>query len=550
MTRDLRVSGGGAGAGAGAGKRVVDVRTAWETYAKPMEREGWTCSGIDRVEGLPKGAETVVEIPMAVNCTRHNIITAQQSNWTGGEREVNNSIVAQHLTSDVSVRNTDRDRQYQNVKVAVTCPPAFSCSETAAGNISAGGSYSREIVAYGNSITLTRTRGSYGGRNYDELEMKDSLGLEHRLVTGWIELDSSRGPYGARLSMQVITAGEEPADITPTSGCPQFDTFTVMGAAWKSCIGAARYEFVAPRIGNASVVVRLVSSGQDARTATTPQQKPVESITVSYSKSEVSQTSANTVKRGERENKAPPTGPATTTPAGTAITTTTETATETTAIIAATPTVVATATVTSTASEENTYIKSIESISGISMSTDPSARASLEKETEKVSSALDVKRIIEPSQKTSAVRVLMENKGSETLRNVVVFEKIPKSVAESADEIAVWKLNGKPAIPRVVERDPIIAIIFEAVPAGEVQTIEYEVKREVKSSGAKEYSSPVVVSYALAEGVKNEGEGAFAFFNVFNKWIGGWLFWLIVAFFSVVVFGSYLVYKWIRAKTE
>lgn len=548
MTRDLRVSGGGGGAGAGAGKRVVDVRTAWETYAKPMEREGWTCSGIDRVEGLLKGAETVVEIPMAVNCTRHNIITAQQSNWTGGEWEVNNSIVAQHLTSDVSVRNTDRDRQYQNVKVAVTCPPAFSCSETAAGNISAGGSYSREIVASGNSITLTRTRGAYGGRNYDELEMKDSLGLEHRLVTGWIELDSSR--ITGTPSLQVMVTGEEPADITPMSLCPQFDTFTIMGAAWKSCIGAARYEFVAPRIGNASVVVRLVSSGQDARTAATPQQKPVESITVSYSKSEVSQASANTVKRGERENKAPPTGPATTTPAGTAITTTTEIATETTAIIAATPTV-ATAAVTSTASEENTYIKSIESISGISMSTDPSARASLEKETEKVSSALDVKRIIEPSQKTSAVRVLMENKGTETLRNVVVFEKIPKSVAESADEIAVWKLNGKPATPRVVERDPILAIIFEAVPAGEVQTIEYEVKREVKSSGAKEYSSPVVVSYALAEGVKNEGDGgAFAFFNVFNKWIGGWLFWLIVAFFSAVVFGSYLVYKWIRAKTE
>ncbi len=534
MTRDLTVSGG-------TGKGIAEVRTAWETYAKPMEREGWTCSGIDQIDAWPKSAETSVEIPMAVNCTRHNIITAQQSNWTGDVWAANNSIVAQHVTSEVSGRNTDMNHRYQDVTVAVTCPPTFSCSgTTTAGNISAGGSYSLEVVASGNSITLTRTRGSYGGKNYDELEMKDSLGLEHRQVTGWIELDSSR--ITGTPSLQVMTAGEGPADTTPKSRCPQFDTFTVTGEAWKSCIGTARYEFVAPKIGTAPVVVRLVSSGQDAAgTASTSQQKPVESITVSYSKSEVSQVSAKTVQYEKQATEVQPTAPVTTmtTSAGTAIATTITTE-------AATPTAV----LAPAASGENTYVKSIESISGISMSTDSSARASLEKETAKASSALDVKRIIEPSQETSAVKVVMENTGSETLKNVVVFEKIPKSVAASADEIKMWKVNGRPANPRIVESDPILALIFEAVPAGEVQTIEYEVHNEVQSSGAKDYSAPVVVSYALEAGVNGGDAGAFAFFNVFNKWIGGWLFWLIVTFFSVVVFGSYIVYKWIRSKTE
>lgn len=532
MTRDLRVSGGG------AGKGVVEVKTSWETYAKPMEREGWTCSGIDRIDVWPKGAETTaVEIPMAVNCTRHNIITAQQSNWTGDAWDVNNSIVAQHVTSEVSGRNTDMGHQYQDVTVAVTCPPTFSCSETTtAGNISAGGNYSLEVVASGNSITLTRTRGSYGGRNYDELEMKDSLELEHKAVTGWIELDPGR--ITGTPSLQVMATGKEPADMTPKSRCPQFDTFIIIGDdAWKSCIGTARYEFVAPKIGTAPVVVRLVSSGQDAAgTAPTSQQKPVESITVSYSKSEVSQVSAKTVQHGEQANEMTSISPVTTTTAKAATGTT----------ITATPT----ALVAPAAPEENTYVKSIESISGVSMSTDSSARASLEKETAKAASALDVKRIIEPSQETSAVRVVVENTGSETLRNVVVFEKIPKSVAGSADEITGWKVNGKPATPRIVESDPILAFVFESIPEGRTETIEYEVNHEVQSSGAKDYSAPVVVSYALAAGIKGGDEGAFAFFNVFNKWIGGWLFWLIVTFFSVVVFGSYIVYKWIRAKTE
>lgn len=542
MTRDLRVRFKGAG-------KSVTVGTGWRNYATEMEDAGWTCVGTERVTaGPPESSSLVLTV---LNCTRGGVITAVQGGWVAAE---NGTIDVQRLYADVSGRNTDPVGSYGNVSLsAAACLPSFSCTAPVLDSLAPGDAYSVRLSAEGNAINLFRTKGMLpDGSNYAEMEVRNSLmGSGLTKIAGWLDSDGSI--VASNRTLEVMTVGEGSVAITPVSICPQYDVFQVGGQTWKSCEGSSgRFEFIIPALpAGGAVAVR--ASGLPAEPNSSPAAAPaVESMRVSYSRSEVLQDSAGAITA--QPSREPGTAETAHTPEA-ATTLTTEAAVPeketTTATTATTTTITTTATVMPFPATVNSYVKTVESLSGIPLSTDPAARKSLGEETAKASSALSVEREIAPSAGKSAVSVRLENKGTETLRNVVVFERIPKSVAQSAGEVMAWRVNGMLRMPdRVVEDDPVLAFVFEAVPAGKVDTIEYEVNKEIKSSGAKDYSAPVVVSYALSEGVKGEETGAFSFFAVFQKWIGGWLFWLLVAFFSVVVAGSYLVYRWIRSKTE
>lgn len=542
MTRDLIVRFKGT-------RKPGATGTAWRNYAKEMEDAGWKCVGADSI--IPDSSGSPIQT--VVNCTRSKLITAVQGGWLAAE---NGTIEVQRFFADVGGRNTDPTRSYGNVSVSAACLPSFSCAGQVLDALASGASYSVRLAAEGNAINLFRTRGVLpDGNNYTEIEVKNSLVSGLANIAGWLDFD---GSMSSSRKLEVITGGSAMA-ITPASKCPQHDAFEADGLTWKSCESDfGRFEFIIPSLpAGGTVTVRAI--GLSAKPSTAAAYPAVESMIFSYSSSEVLQNSAGAII-AQLPPQTPREAAMTPSPAEAITATSTTTEVPESATVATVPavttmtvpaTIAATVAVTPTAAVVNSYVRTVESLSGIPLSTDPAAQKSIGEETAKASSAIYVERAITPSAGRSAVSVRLENRGAETLRNVVVFERIPKSVAQSADEVVMWRVNGMQRAPdRVVENDPVLAFVFEAVPAGKVDTIEYEVNKEVKSGGAKDYSAPVVLSYAVSEGVKGGETGAFSFFAVFQKWIGGWIFWLLAAFFSVVVVGSYLVYRWIRSKTD
>lgn len=84
----------------------------------------------------------------------------------------------------------------------------------------------------------------------------------------------------------------------------------------------------------------------------------------------------------------------------------------------------------------------------------------------------------------STIFISLENKSSETLKNLRVVEVIPKNIAEKASQIES-DYNFV-----VIKEDPVIEFIIEEVLAGEKKKISYSVKKNLDINSLKEFKEP------------------------------------------------------------
>ncbi|MEA3342951.1 MAG: hypothetical protein U9Q92_02195 [archaeon] len=93
-------------------------------------------------------------------------------------------------------------------------------------------------------------------------------------------------------------------------------------------------------------------------------------------------------------------------------------------------------------------------------------------------SEIETERNFEATGESSKITTKMKYNGNKKAKNFIVYEKIPKSFAESADEITV-NTQGK---VEIVEKDPEYAIIFSELNPGQSIDISYTVNKKVDAS--------------------------------------------------------------------
>ncbi len=91
---------------------------------------------------------------------------------------------------------------------------------------------------------------------------------------------------------------------------------------------------------------------------------------------------------------------------------------------------------------------------------------------------ISTERNFEATNKSSKITTKMKYNGNRKAKNFIVYEKIPKSFAESADEITV-NTNGR---VEIVENDPEYAIVFSELNPGQSIDISYTVNKKVDAS--------------------------------------------------------------------
>ena len=103
-----------------------------------------------------------------------------------------------------------------------------------------------------------------------------------------------------------------------------------------------------------------------------------------------------------------------------------------------------------------------------------------------ISGESDIARSITVEGANSEVKTRVNYRGKNTIRNYVVYEKIPKSFAESTDNITI---TAPGATIEVVEKDPEYAIVFDTVTPNQELTITYIVNDAVSTAAVDSFST-------------------------------------------------------------
>ncbi len=104
-----------------------------------------------------------------------------------------------------------------------------------------------------------------------------------------------------------------------------------------------------------------------------------------------------------------------------------------------------------------------------------------------ITANIETQRNLESTDTSSKVTTRMKYNGKSKAKNFVVYEKIPKTFAESTDNITI-NTNGQ---VEIVEEDPEYAIIFSELNPGQTIEISYTVDQKVDASVIDVMSSEV-----------------------------------------------------------
>ncbi len=106
------------------------------------------------------------------------------------------------------------------------------------------------------------------------------------------------------------------------------------------------------------------------------------------------------------------------------------------------------------------------------------ARQNMLRLSEVITSEIATERNFEATDESSKITTKMKYNGNKKVKNFIVYEKIPKSFAESTDKITV-NTQGK---VEIVEKDPEYAIVFSELNPGQSIDISYTVNKKVDAS--------------------------------------------------------------------
>ena len=113
-----------------------------------------------------------------------------------------------------------------------------------------------------------------------------------------------------------------------------------------------------------------------------------------------------------------------------------------------------------------------------------------------ISAESKITREMTVETKKSEVKTKVKYSGKQTVKNYVVYEKIPKTFAPLTDNITV-SVEG--ARVEVVERDPEYAIIFDSVEPGQELLITYTVNSKVALSAVDSFSTELYADELVGE---------------------------------------------------
>ena len=105
-----------------------------------------------------------------------------------------------------------------------------------------------------------------------------------------------------------------------------------------------------------------------------------------------------------------------------------------------------------------------------------------------ISGESTISRTINSGSSKSNVTTKIKYTGSKAAKNYVVYEKVPKTFANSSDLITVTAIGAK---IEVVQKDPEYAIIFDTVNPNQELEIIYSVSKSVSTSTVNSFSSEV-----------------------------------------------------------
>lgn len=142
----------------------------------------------------------------------------------------------------------------------------------------------------------------------------------------------------------------------------------------------------------------------------------------------------------------------------------------------------------------------------------PIEKFDIDKTKEMIFSKLAVLRRIASTLQNATVSISVKNIEVYPVRNFVLFEEIPKSVASNISEVKRWLINGMEVSlepGQVMRADPLVVWRFDELESGESVNITYEVDVKVNSTTAANYSAPALVSYLVRapKGKTCQGQG-------------------------------------------
>ncbi|MCK4555060.1 MAG: hypothetical protein KAT83_00480 [Candidatus Aenigmarchaeota archaeon] len=118
-----------------------------------------------------------------------------------------------------------------------------------------------------------------------------------------------------------------------------------------------------------------------------------------------------------------------------------------------------------------------------------------------ISGECDVSRSITVEGAQSRVKTTVKYRGNRTARNYILYEKIPKTFAESTDNITVSAVGAK---VEIVEKDPEYAILFDTVNPDQELSVTYTINQAVLTSTVDSFALEVYAE-SLDEGEKPVG---------------------------------------------
>ncbi len=102
----------------------------------------------------------------------------------------------------------------------------------------------------------------------------------------------------------------------------------------------------------------------------------------------------------------------------------------------------------------------------------------MERLSASITANIETQRNLEATDTSSKVTTRMKYNGNGKVKNFIIYEKIPKSFAESTDDITV-NTNGQ---VEIVEKDPEYAIIFSELNPDQTIEVSYTVNQKVDAS--------------------------------------------------------------------
>jgi len=127
----------------------------------------------------------------------------------------------------------------------------------------------------------------------------------------------------------------------------------------------------------------------------------------------------------------------------------------------------------------------LEKVLGIGKMSDQ-AIENLLRLSESITSNLEATREFKIEQNKSKLELKVKYKGKKKAKNFIIYDKIPKTFANSSDLIIV---TAPKATVEIVEKDPEYAFVYPEVSEGEELTITYEVDGEKDASLINETSA-------------------------------------------------------------